>query len=354
MNFEFSEDQLMLKDQVRKLLSAESDSEAVRQVLESADTCSANLWQKISEMGLTGTAIPEEFGGVDAGYLELCVVAEELGRANAPIPFSSSVYLAAEVLKQSDSADQKKKYLPPIASGECKGCVAIEGEVSLSEGAVTGTLENVIDGGLADVAIVQTQDGLAVVSLADDSVSREELSTIDPTRNLANITFNNTPAETLDIADSTAALDRAINHAAILIAFEQIGGAQRALEMGCDYAKERYAFGRAIGSFQAIKHMLANMYVELELARSNCYYAAWAISTDAPELPEAAATARVSATKAFQLCAKNNIQTHGGMGFTWEADCHLYYRRSNWLAVSLGNQGTWKDKLAEIITTSVA
>jgi alkylation response protein AidB-like acyl-CoA dehydrogenase len=124
--------------------------------------------------------------------------------------------------------------------------------------------------------------------------------------------------------------------------------------MGCDYAKERYAFGRAIGSFQAIKHMLANMYVELELARSNCYYAAWAISTDAPELPEAAATARVSATKAFQLCAKNNIQTHGGMGFTWEADCHLYYRRSNWLAVSLGNQGTWKDKLAEIITTSVA
>jgi alkylation response protein AidB-like acyl-CoA dehydrogenase len=134
-----------------------------------------------------------------------------------------------------------------------------------------------------------------------------------------------------------------------MVAFEQVGGAEKALEMATGYAKERYAFGRPIGSFQAIKHMLANMYVELELARSNCFFGAWALSSDAPELAEAAATARVSATQAYQLCSKNNIQTHGGMGFTWEVDCHLYYRRSNWLALVLGNQHEWKDKLAGLL-----
>ena len=128
---------------------------------------------------------------------------------------------------------------------------------------------------------------------------------------------------------------------------EQIGGADRALGMARDYALERYAFGRPIGSFQALKHMMADMYVSATLARSNCYWAAWALSTDAAELPEAAATARVSATQAFQHCAKNNIQVHGGMGFTWQFDCHLYYRRSNLLALSLGAASTWEDKLID-------
>jgi alkylation response protein AidB-like acyl-CoA dehydrogenase len=138
-----------------------------------------------------------------------------------------------------------------------------------------------------------------------------------------------------------------LDRAAVLMAFEQVGGADRALEMGRDYALDRIAFGRPIGSFQAVKHLLADMYVSATLARSNAYYGAWALSTDAAELPEAAATARISATQAFQHCAKNNIQVHGGMGFTWEFDCHLYYRRANALALSLGSLSYWEDLLID-------
>jgi alkylation response protein AidB-like acyl-CoA dehydrogenase len=138
-----------------------------------------------------------------------------------------------------------------------------------------------------------------------------------------------------------------LDRAAVLMAFEQVGGADRALEMGRDYALDRIAFGRPIGSFQAVKHMLADMYVSATLARSNCYYGAWALSTNASELPEAAAAARISATQAFQHCAKNNIQVHGGMGFTWEFDCHMYYRRSSAMALSLGSLSYWEDVLID-------
>jgi alkylation response protein AidB-like acyl-CoA dehydrogenase len=355
MNFEFSEDQLALKDHVRKLLSKESDSEAVREVLEGTALYGEALWQNLCEMGLPGTAVPEEFGGAGAGYLELCVAAEELGRSLATVPFSSSVYLAAEVMKLAGSTAQKEKYLAGIASGEMIATVALEGSVELNDGKISGSLTNVIDGGVADYAIVVASDSLAIVTLTEESVSRDNMKTIDPTQNLANLTFDGTPADVLESTELTAViLERVKNHAAILLAFEQLGGAQKALEMGVEYAKERYAFGRSIGSFQAIKHMLADMYVELELARSNCYYAAWALSTNADELPEASATARVSATTAYQLCSKNNIQTHGGMGFTWESDCHLHYRRSNWLALVLGSPSVWKDKLAGLLTSSVA
>ena len=142
-------------------------------------------------------------------------------------------------------------------------------------------------------------------------------------------------------------ISEVFDRAAVITAFEQIGGADRALEMARDYALERMAFGRPIGSFQAIKHMLADMYVSATLARSNGYYGAWALSTGAAELPEAAATARVSATQAFQHCAKNNIQVHGGMGFTWAFDCHLFYRRSNLLSVNLGSLSQWEDTLIQ-------
>jgi alkylation response protein AidB-like acyl-CoA dehydrogenase len=177
---------------------------------------------------------------------------------------------------------------------------------------------------------------------------RHDQQSIDPTRNYAKLTFEGAPAEPLGAAgDGWALAERVMDRAAILMAFEQVGGADRALEMARDYALERMAFGRQIGSFQAIKHMLADMYVSATLARSNCYYAAWALSTEAAELPVSAATARVSATQAFQHCAKNNIQVHGGMGFTWAFDCHLYYRRANALALALGSLSTWESLLIE-------
>src|SRR6202034_675401 len=154
------------------------------------------------------------------------------------------------------------------------------------------------------------------------------------------------PAERLGEAGEGLSLAEALlERAAVLLAFEQLGGADRALEMAKGYALERYAFGRPIGGYQAIKHKLADMYVKNELARSNAYYGAWALASDAAELPLAAAAARVAATEAFHLASKENIQTHGGMGFTWEVDCHLYYRRSKHLALTLGSAPWWQDRL---------
>jgi alkylation response protein AidB-like acyl-CoA dehydrogenase len=174
------------------------------------------------------------------------------------------------------------------------------------------------------------------------------LTNIDLTRGQAELTFKNAKAEPLGAAgEGWSILSQVLDRAAVLMAFEQVGGADRALEMGRDYALDRIAFGRPIGSFQAVKHMLADMYVSATLARSNCYYGAWALSTNAGELPEAAAAARISATQAFQHCSKNNIQVHGGMGFTWEFDCHMYYRRANAAALGLGSLSYWEDQLID-------
>ncbi|NEV79828.1 acyl-CoA dehydrogenase family protein, partial [Rhodopseudomonas sp. BR0C11] len=299
--------------------------------------------------------------------LELCVIAEELGRALAPVPFSSTVYLAAEALLLAGSEEQKQKWLPKISSGEAIGTLALfEGtgnpspaavKLAVSNGTLTGTKKPVADGAIADFAIVAARTGnsgretdvsLFLVDLKAGGVTAKPLQNVDPSRQQAELTFAGAKAEPLGAAnEGWSILSLVMDRAAVLIAFEQVGGADRALEMGRDYALDRIAFGRPIGSFQAIKHILADMYVSATLARSNSYYGAWALSTDAAELPEAAAAARISATQAFQHCAKQNIQVHGGMGFTWEFDCHLYYRRSNALALSLGSQSYWEDQLID-------
>jgi len=224
-------------------------------------------------------------------------------------------------------------------------------------GRLSGSKWPVTDGGVADTAIVVARDetgdvALFLVDLTASSVSRRNLTTVDPSRNHARIEFNGTNVEKLGAAATGWPLvQRLLERAAILIAFEQVGGADACLDMARSYAQERYAFGRPIGSFQAIKHKLADVYVAIELARSNAYYGAWALSADASELPLAAATARVSATEAFHLASKENIQTHGGVGFTWDVDCHLYYRRSKQLALALGGAPWWKNRLVELIET---
>lgn len=367
MNFEFSDDQKQLRDQARRYLAEHSPPKAVRAVLEGEAAYDKALWKGLAEMGFLGVAIPEEFGGAGAGHLELCVIAEEIGRVLAPVPFASSIYLAAEAIMLAGSDAQKKKWLPKIASGEAIGTLALfEGagnpspkgiNVSGALGTVSGTKKPVADGAIADFAIVaartastgrETDIGLFIVELDGPGVTRTALSNIDPAHGQAEIVFDKAKAEPLGAADEGwSILTRVLDRAAVLMAFEQVGGADRALEMGRDYALERVAFGRPIGSFQAVKHLLADMYVSATLARSNCYYGAWALSTDAGELAEAAAGARVSATQAFLHCAKNNNQVHGGMGFTWEFDCHLYYRRSNALALGLGSLSYWEDQLID-------
>ncbi|WP_439816673.1 acyl-CoA dehydrogenase family protein [Zavarzinia sp. CC-PAN008] len=364
MNFEFSEDQEMLREQARRFLADRSSTKVVRRILESDAPFDADLWKGIVEMGWTGTAIPEEFGGLGLGHLELCVIAEELGRALAPVPFASSVYLATEALLLAGTNEQKQAWLPKLAAGEAIGTVAVaEGPTqptarniaaTFENGKLSGTKVPVPDGDIADFAIVLARAGaegerglvLALVDLKGPGVARKAVKTIDPTRSQAEITFTDAPAEAVGaVGEGWANLTQVQDRAAVLIAFEQVGGAQVALEMAKDYALQRYAFGRAIASFQAIKHKLADVYVAIELARSNAYYGAWALSAGSPELPVAAAGARVAATEAFHQASKESIQTHGGMGYTWEGDCHLYYRRSKHLGLKLGSARTWKEHL---------
>ena len=367
MNFDFSDEQKQLRDEARKFLSQQCPPKAVRTVLDGKAPYDKALWKGLAEMGFLGVAIPEAYGGTGAGHLELCVIAEEMGRALAPVPFSSTVYLAAEALLLAGSEAQKRKWLPMIAKGEAIGTLALfEGRGNPAPGAIklgadngllNGTKKPVPDGAIAHFAIVAARTGssgretdisLFLVDLKSEGVAVNALTNLDPSRGQAEIAFTNCKAEPLGRAgEGWALVTQVLDRAAVLIAFEQVGGADRALEMGRDYALDRIAFGRPIGSFQAVKHMLADMYVSATLARSNCYYGAWALSTDASELPEAAASARISATQAFQHCAKNNIQVHGGMGFTWEFDCHMYYRRANALALSLGSLSYWEDALIE-------
>ena len=361
MNFAFSDEQQALRDQARKFLSDRAAPARVRRILESDEPFDRELWRGIGELAWTGTAIPENHGGAGFGYLELCVLAEELGRSLAPTPFSSSVYLATEALLLAGSDAQKKRWLPRLALGEAIGCFALaEGpraphagniETAARGGRLTGAKMPVADGDVADFAVVVARgdDGAPALFLAElggAGVTRARVETLDPTRSHARLAFEGAAAEPLGAADAGWALvERLLDRAAVLFAFEQVGGAQAALEMARDYALGRFAFGRPIGSFQAIKHKLADVYVALELARSNAYYGAWALSTDAPALPVAAAAARVAASEAYFHAAKENIQTHGGMGFTWEFDCHMYYRRAKLLALNLGSVARWKDKL---------
>src|SRR5579872_208789 len=367
MNFDFSDEQKQLRESARKFLAEKCPPKAVRAVIDGKAPYDRPLWKGLAEMGFLGVAIPESYGGAGAGHLELCVIAEEMGRALAPVPFSSTVYLAVEALLLAGSEAQKQKWLALVASGEAIGTLALFEDsgnpspraikLTASEGVLNGAKRPVPDGVIADFTIVAARTGssgrdtdisLFLVDMKAEGVAARVLDNIDPSRGQAEVTFKNCRAEPLGAAgEGWSILSQVLDRAAVLTAFEQVGGADRVLEMGRDYALDRMAFGRPIGSFQAIKHMLADMYVSATLARSNCYYGAWALSTNAGELPEAAAAARISATQAFQHCAKNNIQVHGGMGFTWEFDCHLYYRRANATALSLGSMSYWEDALIE-------
>jgi acyl-CoA dehydrogenase len=366
MNFDFSDDLKLLRDQVRRFLAEQSPPQVVRHVLDGGAPYAVSLWHGMAELGWLGGAIPEQYGGAGLGYEGLCVLAEELGRVVAPVPFASSAYLATEAILLAGSDAQKRRLLPKLAGGSAIGCFALaEGtgnpdpanvRLRAVGGRLNGSKFPVVDGGVADVAIVVARDensqiALYVVDLTASTLKRRNLTTIDPSRNHAQIEFSNTKAEKLDAAAGWPLVQRLLERAAILIAFEQVGGADACLEMARNYAIERYAFGRPIGSFQAIKHKLADVYVAIELARSNAYYGAWALSAGAAELPLAAATARVSATEAFHLASKENIQTHGGIGFTWDVDCHLYYRRSKQLALAIGAAPWWKNWLVELIET---
>ena len=368
MNFDFNDEQKLLQSEARRFLRENCPAETARRVLDNHKLeYDPTLWQQVVAQGWTGITIAEEYGGHGYGYLELCLVAQELGRALAPIPFASTVYLFTELIKASEYED-KAELLSRVASGSLIGCFATSeaagdgvGAVSqtqFQDGRVTGSKIAVTDGIAAHYSVVLAQNSsgellACLVDLEQSGITRSPLNSIDASRPLANITFKQAKAIPLPFNCAVhTAVGQVLNGAATLMAFEQVGGAEASLKMAIKFAKERHAFNRQIASFQAIKHKFADIYVANEIALSNAYYAAWALSTQAPELALAAATARVSASDAYFLASKEGLQAHGGMGYTWEYDCHLHYRRAQHLALTLGSSLTWREQIsAELLDT---
>jgi alkylation response protein AidB-like acyl-CoA dehydrogenase len=315
-------------------------------------------------MGWQGAVIPEEYGGAGFGHLELAMIAEEVGRALAPIPFASSVYFATEALLQAGSDEQKKKYLPQLASGASIGTFALTEKTGqndienvqarVANGKLSGTKFPVIDGDIANFAVVAAQgaNGLSLylVDLEGEGVQRESVTSFDPSRSMARIQFDGAATDLLgEDGNGEALASHLLDRAAALMAFEQLGTAQACFDITKEFTLGRYAFGRPVASFQSIKHRLADMWCEIELARSNAYYGAWALSNEEKELDVAACVARIQASEALEQVSVEMIQMHGGVGYTWEYDCHLFYRRAKLLGAVLGGPAQWKNKLVDRI-----
>ena len=366
MNFDFSEEQKLLRTTARGYLEDRAPLGLARSVLESDALMSRELWAGAAEMGWLGAVIPERWGGAGFGHAELALIAEELGRALAPIPFVTSAAVADAILVAGSEA-QKERYLPGFANGDRIGTFALaeaRGVVRPENvrarlgagGSLTGAKLGAPDGAAANLALVLARDdsGGLVLALADlEGVARTAEASIDPSRPSARFAFDAAPAEPLaggdGDGDGWSLLRRILDRAAALQAFEQLGTAQRAFDLTREQILDRHAFGRPVGSFQAIKHRMADLYAALEIARSNCWFAAWALANDDPGLPLAACTARVAATEACIDAGTEMVQLFGGAGFTWELDCHLFYRRARSLALALGPAAEWRDRLVDCL-----
>jgi alkylation response protein AidB-like acyl-CoA dehydrogenase len=369
MNFAFTEEQEELRSTVRAFLEAKSPESAVREQMETEAGFDRAVWtQMADQMGLQGLHIPEEYGGSGFGYVELGIVLEEMGRSLLCAPFFSSVVLAANTLIHSGDDAAKKAHLPGIASGETIAALAFtepagkwdESGITLpatksSDGyTLNGAKSFVIDGHTANLLIVAARTATGVSLFAVDpeasGVTRTPLSTMDQTRKQAKIDFENTPA-TLIGADGEGwgILSTVLDLAAIGLAAEQVGGAQFVLEMAVQYAKDRVQFGRPIGSFQAIKHKCADMLLEVESAKSAAYYGLWCAAEMNDELPSVASLAKAYCSEAYFHATAENIQIHGGIGFTWEHPAHLYFKRAKSSELLFGDPTYHRELLAQRI-----
>ena len=356
MNFDLSDEQKMLAEQARGLLAERVPFDRLRKLIDADPMGGAEwdepLWRELADMGFLGAHIPEQFGGLGLGALDLGVIGAELGRVNAAVPFHSSIALAAQAILLAGSDAQKREWLPGLANGTTIGCFAAsEGPgplfgkgVTLAGRKLTGVKTSVADAGVAQVAVVQVGSGLALVRLDQPAVTRTRLDSFDQLRAHYAIAFDAAEAEPLEHGTAEA-LATLLDRGAVQAAFEAVGAADACIAMARDYAMDRQIFGRPLASYQAIKHKLADVAVATELARSNAYYAGWAAEFAPDELPAAAAAARLTAIKAFEMAARENLQVHGGIGYTFEANCHFYYRRERLLAVNMGNRGYWADRL---------
>ncbi len=365
-----SAEQEELRVSVRRFLADRAPISAVRELMETADGLDAGVWRQAGEqLGLQGIAIPEEYGGSGFSFAEQAIVLEELGAALYGGPYLASSVLAANALLASLDEDARKAYLPGIASGELIATLAFTEEdgswdpeairlAATSDGdgwRLDGRKSFVLDGHTAGLILVvaRTGDGLSLFAVQADSapgpggLTRTALPTLDQTRKLARLDFAAVPATLIGSAgDGTAVLSHTLDVAAIAQAAEQLGGAQRALDMAVEYAKVRHQFGRPIGSFQAIKHRCADLLLEVESLRSSVQYAAAAVAEHSAEVPVVASLVKAYASDVFFHVAAENIQIHGGIGFTWEHDAHLYFKRAKASELFLGDASYHREHLA--------
>ena len=369
MNFAFSEEQEELRKTVRSFLDSKSPETEVRRLMDTEDGYDPAVWSQMGEqMGLQGLAIPEEFGGSGYSFVELGVVLEEMGRALLCAPYFSTVVLAANTLLQSGDDAAKKDFLPGIASGETIATIAytepsgkwdesgITMEATQDGGGWTlnGTKMFVLDGHTADLIIVaaRTEGGVSLFTVVGDAdgLTRTALSTMDQTRKQAKLEFAGTPARLLGTeGQGWAVLSTVLDLAAVALAAEEVGGGQKVLDMAVEYAKVRVQFGRPIGSFQAIKHKCADMLLEVESAKSAAYYGMWCAAEMNDELPSVASLAKAYCSEAYFHAAAENIQIHGGIGFTWEHPAHLYFKRAKSSELLFGDPTYHRELLAQRI-----
>jgi alkylation response protein AidB-like acyl-CoA dehydrogenase len=375
IQFAFTDEQEQFRSAIRRFLSDKSPTTEVRRLMASDDGYDPKVWRQLSEeLALPGVHIPEQYGGAGFGMVELGIVAEELGRALLCAPYFSTAVLAANAILNAGTEEQKASLLPDLASGARLATLAVTelnglwdprdpqaiGLVATpaADGyLLNGTKSYVVDGHVAELIVVAARlpattgaEGLALFTLRADSggVERRRLESMDATRKLARIDFRGAHADLLGTLDDGAKpLLRTLDQAAIALANEMVGGAQALFDSAVDYAKLRVQFGRTIGSFQAIKHKCADMLLDLELAKSAAYYAAQAAAVEDPEWPAMACLAKAAASETYMRMAAECIQLHGGIGFTWDNDTHLWFKRAKSSEVFLGQPNYHRELLMQ-------
>jgi len=375
MRFAFSDEQHELRRGLRRFLEDRSPASEVRRLMATDTGYDPVVWlQMARELGLQGLGVPREHGGSGLGPVEQLVVLEEMGRALLCAPYFSSAVLAVHALSASGDEAAQREWFPGICDGSTVATLAVPEDDGAwatdrlqtrarrrQDGYVLdGRKSFVLDGTIADRVLVVAQaergPSLFAVEGRDPRLSRRPLQTIDMTRKQAALVFDGVPARLVGEEGAAARMvDRTVELALVALAAEQVGGAQRCLEMSVDYAKLRFQFGRAIGSFQAIKHKCADILLEVESAKSAAYYAAWAAADGSDELPLVASLAKSSCSEAYFHAAAENIQIHGGIGFTWEHDAHLYYRRAKSSEAMLGSPTHHREVVAgRLIDAAIA
>ena len=363
MNFGLSETQQTLKNTARKFLAAECPMAEVRRLAETPGACGESLWKRMAAQGWMGLLISEDYGGYGMSMVEMAVVLEEMGYALLPGPYFSTVLLAAAIIERAGSEDQRRAYLPRIASGELRATLAHDNETAVLGASVTpdgyrlrGRKLFVPDAAAAHALVFAAQlDGEPALFLAEENtpgITISPLPSLDSTRPLYEINLDAValPPSSLLARGEPArrALEETLDLAAAGLAAEMTGGMQRVLELSVEYAKTRKQFGKPIGTFQAVQHHCADIFLLTEGARSASYFAAWALSQNDPAAPLAVSVAKAYASDGFREAGNHGIQVHGGMGFTWENDLHLYYRRAKASEIACGDASHHRERIARL------